>query len=501
MPEHLRSLVVIIALALIVFTFTRTAAFTFTSQENFIRRRNLWLSLTLTAFLAHNFWLYLLVATPLLIYSNRRDPNPIALFFSILFVLPLAIVPIPGMGLINFVFDLTHPRVLTLLILLPTFFYQIRQSETISFGRTAADKAFASYLVILTLTYLRDPNLTNFMRQIFYLLIDIFLPYFVISRSLKNLQNFRDALLSFVLATMIIALLAVFESYKSWLLYSPLTSVLGMQDAMTGYLGRDGLLRVVVTAGQPIVLGYLMMVGVGFYLFFQPYIKSKLMRRLGIALLIAGLIAPVSRGPWIGSAVMFSVFIATGPYAARRLFVLVIAVLIALPLIAELPGGERVINLLPYIGNTEKGGIEYREQLFHNSMITVQRNPLLGSDDFLNTPEMQAMIQGEGIIDIVNSYLIILLRYGYLGLSTFMAFFAFTLLGIYRAMRSLSDKTSEEHMLGRVLLSTLVGILTTIVTVSSISYIPIVYLSVAGLGVAYAQMIKQARIPVNLATR
>lgn len=111
------------------------------------------------------------------------------------------------------------------------------------------------------------------------------------------------------------------------------------------------------------------------------------------------------------------------------------------------------------------------------------------------------MIQGEGIIDIVNSYLIILLRYGYLGLSTFMAFFAFTLLGIYRAMRSLSDKTSEEHMLGRVLLSTLVGILTTIVTVSSISYIPIVYLSVAGLGVAYAQMIKQARIPVNLATR
>lgn len=40
-----------------------------------------------------------------------------------------------------------------------------------------------------------------------------------------------------------------------------------------------------------------------------------------------------------------------------------------------------------------------------NSWIVIQRNPLFGSFDFRNTPEMQSMIQGEGIIDIVNTYI------------------------------------------------------------------------------------------------
>jgi hypothetical protein len=58
-------------------------------------------------------------------------------------------------------------------------------------------------------------------------------------------------------------------------------------------------------------------------------------------------------------------------------------------------------------------------------------------------------------------------------------------------MRSIPDKDSEEHVLGRALLATLLAIMVTIFTVSSISFIPLVYWSVAGLGVAYAQMIRR----------
>jgi O-antigen ligase len=103
---------------------------------------------------------------------------------------------------------------------------------------------------------------------------------------------------------------------------------------------------------------------------------------------------------------------------------------------------------------------------------------------------MEALRQGQGIIDIVNSYIGIALEMGLVVLGLFVAFFGLTLFGIYRAMRSIPDKDSEEYLLGRVLLATLLTIMIMIFTVSSISIIPIVYWAVAGLGVAYAQMIK-----------
>ena len=123
-------------------------------------------------------------------------------------------------------------------------------------------------------------------------------------------------------------------------------------------------------------------------------------------------------------------------------------------------------------------------------MIVIQRNPWFGSSNFNETPEMEAMRQGGGIIDIVNTYIRVTLEQGFVGLGLFVGFFALTLLGIYRAMRLIPDKDSEEYLLGRVLFATLLAILVMIFTVSSITFIPIVYWSVAGMGVAYTRMVR-----------
>jgi O-antigen ligase len=260
---------------------------------------------------------------------------------------------------------------------------------------------------------------------------------------------------------------------------------------MMGYLGREGMLRAVVTAGQPIALGYLMVVGFGLFLFVQHSIKHKLIRRLGMALLFVGAIAPLSRGPWVGAAMLLVVFITNGRYATRRLMSLTLAAIIALPLLYMVPGGEKVINLLPFIGSTEKENIDYREKLIINSMIVIKRNPWFGSVNYWNAPEMQSMRQGQGIIDVVNTYIQIALEKGYMGLALFVGFFVMILRSIFRAMHSISDRDSEVHLLGRVLLATLSSILVIIFTVSSITIIPIVYWSVAGLGVAYVQMVQK----------
>lgn len=492
MPEYIRSLVVIFTLSIATFSFARPFVGTLIGTGDFTLRRNLWFTLTLAIFLTHSFWLYTLIAIPLLIYARKKESNPPALFFFILFVMPMAYVSIPGVGLINYFFELSHARILALFILLPAWFSLLNKSDIPTFGRTTPDKVLAAYLLLTALLFLRETSVTDTLRHVFYLFTDAFLPYFVISRSLKNLHTFRDALLSIVLAIMVLAPLAVFEFFKHWLLYASVTSLPELKNGMTGYLGRDGMLRAVATAGQPIALGYLMAVGMGLYLFLQRSIQKKLIRRLGITLLAAGLIAPMSRGPWVGTAVMLVVFISTGPFALRRLVTMAMAAIFFLSIISVLPGGEKIVNLLPFVGKTEKSTIDYRENLITNSIIVIKRNPWFGSVDYLNTPELEAMRNGrDGIIDIVNTYIAVALEIGLAGAGLFVSFFALVLVGTYRATRSIPDKDSEERLLGRALLATLIAIMVTIFTVSSISVIPIVYWSVAGLCVAYAQMVRK----------
>ena len=479
-------------LATAVFSFANKPVSDVIGRELYTTRRNLWFGLTLAAFISHNFWLYTFIAILLLRIASRRETNPPALFFFIMFAVPVAFVDIPGLGLINYFFALSHTRILALFVLLPAFFSLIKKSDTVSFGKVAADKVLIAYLFLMVSLYLRDTSFTDTLRQTFYFFLDVFLPYYVISRALKNLQDFKDALLSFVMAIMLLALIAVFESGRHWLLYQPLIYTLDFKQAMMGFLERDGALRAVAAAGQPIALGYLMSVGIGFYLFLQRSFTQKLFRRWSAALIVAGLIAPVSRGPWVGTAVLLIVFIATGTNPARRLMTIAVMGMLALPLLTILPGGEKVINLLPFIGSTEKSTIDYRGDLISASVIVIKRNLWFGSVNYLDTPEMEALRAGrDGIIDVVNSYIGLALSQGLIGLGLFVSFFLLILLSIHRAMRLIPDKNSEEYLLGRVLLATLIAIMVIIFTVSSISVIPIVYWSVAGLGIAYAQMVRK----------
>lgn len=491
MPEHFRALIVILFLASVVFVLARRPATDLIPLRDFKRRRNLWFLLTVLAFVSHSFWLYLAAGGLILYLAGRREHNPMALFYLLLFLIPPAAAQVPGFGVVNYLVDLNHIRLLTLCVLLPAALTLRRQPDTLRFGRTWPDRLLAASLVLMSVLYLRETTPTDTLRQSLYLYVDVFLPYYVASRGLRQVSDFKDAMLAFVLVGFLLALIGVAEYVRHWLLYSALIDAMGVPWSLSGYLSRGGALRASVTTGQAIVLGYVMSVAIGLFLFVQGYLRRPLHRWMGALLLAAGLFAPLSRGPWIGAAVIVVVFVALGRGAVRRLALLATAGVLALPLLGVIPGGDKVLDLLPFIGNLEKENITYRERLMDNAWIVIQRNPLFGSFDFRNTPEMQSMIQGEGIIDIVNSYINLALHVGLVGLGLFVAFFAVVLRGLYKAMRSFDDKDDERRQLGRVLLATLIGILVIIFTVSSITFIPVVYWSIAGLAVAYTHMVRR----------
>ena len=112
----------------------------------------------------------------------------------------------------------------------------------------------------------------------------------------------------------------------------------------------------------------------------------------------------------------------------------------------------------------------------------------VSADVFRNTAAMQEMIQGQGIIDIVNSYIATALRNGLVGLLLFVGFFFSVLVGTWRRMNSADAKNTEMIDIGRALLAALACILVTIATVSSISFVPMIYYAIAGLAVAYARI-------------
>jgi O-antigen ligase len=292
---------------------------------------------------------------------------------------------------------------------------------------------------------------------------------------------------------MLLAAVAIFEYLKTWLLYPSLSTALDADLTMSRMLLRGESLRALGTTGQPIVLGYVMMIALGFYFFLRGRINNAVSRQLVPALLTAGLFAAISRGPWVGMVVFLMVYAAMGRQPITGVAKLAASAVVAIVLVMVLPIGERVVNLLPFVGKVDAYNVDYRQRLLDNSLIVFQRNPYFGSASYLETPEMQSMKQGQGIIDIVNSYLAILLEYGLVGLVLFLAIFVSVLVGIYKILRRFKSREEEYYLLGVTILGVLVSILITIYTVSSITLIPVLYWVVAGMGVAYVEMFRPGR--------
>ena len=494
MPDHLKALVVILVLAVAVFAFAKAPACAVaTATSDFVRRRNLFFGVTLVAFLAHNFWIYIFAAGVLVYLAQRREPNKLAMYFLLLFALPPIQVQLNlGVPL----FDMHYYRLLSLAVLLPAFLILQKQPDTERFGRFLPDMLVIGYVGLQFVLLLEAGTWTNSIREgVIGGILDVMLPYYVASRCVKDLQRFRDALMAFAVAALVLSLIGAFEYARKWLLYADLDTVLGVGWAYGSYQRRGGDLRAVAAIGQPIPLGYTIAVAMGFFVYLKRSVPNRTAWGFGMALLTVGLIAPLSRGPWLGAAVMLLVFLAIGPSPVLRLTKLGALGVILLPPLLLSPLGDKIIDRLPFVGTIQSENVAYRQQLLDTSIHLIQKKPFFGSYDFMNTPEMEALRQGQGIIDLVNTYAVVGLVSGLVGLSLFVGFFVAVLFGIRKSMRALAEKDSEMFVLGQSLFATLIGILFMIATVSPISDIALIYWSVAGLGVGYARLVARARSP------
>lgn len=497
MPEHFRALVLILVFASIAFALAKRPLTAFAvAEEDFKRRRNLWFAVTVIAFMSHSFWIMLAVVGALLLYVGRREHNPMALFAILMFAVPPFSAKLSGLGLVNQLLLIDYSRMLALCILLPAVF-RIRRERTGEEGRFLWPDIFVVGFIAtqLGLRFTVD-SATNTMRYAIYAGLDVWLPYYVGSRTLRDVRAFREVIVSFVMAAMVMALIAAFEAARYWLPYTSLVSPLGVQWSLGGYLSRGAFLRAQVTTGQPIVLGYIMVVAIAAYLYVKRTVSLQSMWWLGFVALAGGLIASFSRGPWMAALAAILLFRFTTPKAVGGLLKLSAGAGIIAVIVLNSPIGESVIEYLPFVGNIETENVAYREHLLQVSIQLIMQHPWFGSFDYIYALAEQDLVIG-GMVDIVNTYIGVGLANGLVGLGSFVGAFAVTMFAIWKSMLAMENKEDERHTLGSGLLAAIGGALITIFTVSSISFIPLVYWTLLGLGVGYVRMSRSAHVAAD----
>ncbi len=508
MREHLVALVYILVIAGTCFlVMARPLTARLMAPADFARRRNLWIAVTVATFLAHNFWLAMLASALIVGFGSRREQNPVAMYCVLLFAVPQFDMQISGFGVVNYLFEINHPRMLALVLLLPAALKLAAQPRAANPRLYLPDTLFAIYFIYVFVATATADSVTGLMRFTVYLLLDHALLYYVITRSVVDRRRLFDTLAAFVMGVAVVGVIAGFENLRSWLVYESLRIPLGIPLQNIGtYLLREtedgGYLRAYVTMGHAIALGFTSMVAVTLLLAltrsFSPPAAPAAMHRnapsqmpklLGIALMlmpVVGLLAAVSRGPWLGCAIVMALGLSFGPGAKQRLLWMLAALPLVIAALVILPQGQKFIDLLPFVGTVDPGSVSYRTQLLDRAMIVFWQNPIFGSLQYLNNPALEEMRQGQGIIDIVNAYVGVALAFGSIGLLLFVAPSAYALWASWTTSRRLAKQDPDAEAAGRALAMSMLGVLLVIGAASHYFHIPIVHWLVVSLCAAFA---------------
>lgn len=485
MVTNLKALLVVLVLAITMFTVAKPICLRYMQEGDFIRRRNVWLALTTVAFASPSFWIYVLVAVPLIIWAARKDNNPVALYLLLLHVIPPVSMELPP-PLINKLFELDNYRILALTILMPMAWRLLHTKDKRAFGNNKmADCFMLAFVFVQLVAYIPYEDVTNTLRRAVLLVMDFVVLFYVVSRCFRDREALIEAIAAFTLALAILAPIAVFESQRGWLLYQGLGAAWGVSFDDV-YLLRGDSLRAQVSAGHSLLLGYLFSMAFGFWLFLSSPLKSIWQRLLGSLGIWMALIAAYSRAPWLVAALVFLCYQALNPNGLMKLAKTLLVLVPVAGVLLISPAGKTIVDNLPFIGSVDASNVDYRQQLAESSWERIKEYPLFGDAFFMT--HLEHLRQGQGIIDLVNVYATVAMETGVVGLLLFLGPF---LIGVAKVWRSLGEAPTnaiDHSRLGACLLACMVGTAFFMATCSFYLGLSRAYYVLAGFAMAYAHL-------------
>lgn len=209
MSAQINAFVFLTIIATMAFTYLKLAFGSIIAQKDFRIWVISWFSITFFAFFSNNFLLFVLLSAIFIFAISRKVENKLALFLILLYAIPSFQEKLSVLFTINFT------RELSLLLLFPllTKLLSPRRNPGLKkFGKLATDKLVLLYLGILFVLYFRglhakvEPTtLTEGIRYGFYLFCELFLPYYVASRYIKDFDQFKTVVIALSLSARLLA--------------------------------------------------------------------------------------------------------------------------------------------------------------------------------------------------------------------------------------------------------------------------------------------------------
>jgi O-antigen ligase len=487
MAETLKALVVVLAISITVFAaFSKQMVLFGVDKDRVLIRAKAYLICLVGMFATGNFWLASGILVLVIRWANKTESNPLALFLVFLLGLPNPAAALSGLGVFGHLLEITPHRFAALLILLPVAIKTYRERKASKKTLAIPQKMQILYFGLMFWLTLNVGTLLGVVRVGFvYPVLDAILITYVAANTLTDRAKMWDFMGTLVFMMLVMSAIAIFEASWKWLLFSGVTAALESSSyGWTPYLLRDEtLLRAMGSAGHAIILGYLIMIAVLIVLGSLGRISLKTTLAI-LILLIGGSIATVSRGPWVGVACGVFVLCLVSGSREKLLLGLMISSVFLVPLAMMTQAGRKVVEFLPFFGTIETETIDYRQRLVEIAINVAQQNPFFGAYDFLLRPEMQEMRQGQGIIDIVNTYVSVVLYSGLTGLFFFVGAFVSALYYGLKCVNGRGNRRDEMAIASQIVIACLVGMMVTIYTVSSIGAVPHFYWAFIGVAVA-----------------
>ncbi|GGB37205.1 hypothetical protein GCM10011380_28280 [Sphingomonas metalli] len=287
----------------------------------------------------------------------------------------------------------------------------------------ANDVPIYAFLLLLAFINARSTTATNLLRVLLDLTSTILLPYLLVSRAVRSAQDFRFAIYGLVAGMAALSTLAIYEALHMWPLYRIVADHYGI------YLGGDanvkvraGLLRSPGPFTEPTSFGYCLAIGMIAAILSRNLFRSSTLYLGFLGVLCLGILAPQSRGAWLGVIVgIVGREIYDGRWASLSKKVAIGAI----AGLAIVTAGKLDSRIASTAGlNAEgQGTVEYRSNLLTRGLEEIRAHPVIGRPPDVVRAALRDMTQGEGIVDFVNTYLFIGLTSGVIGFVIFVLIF------------------------------------------------------------------------------
>ena len=385
--------------------------------------------------------LFMLVLAGIAMYGSAATGSTpvgaLCVYLLLSIVVPPISLDIGGVGGINHVLEIDHFRLLALAVLVVPAVRLVSTKRPPGYGGLLAlDLAVLSYPLLRIALAIPYSTTTTSARSFVEAILDLWLPYYVATRAIRNLADLRAVATHIAIGLLFGASVGVVEELIQHNLFTGLEGVYGITWQLSYVLMRGGLIRVQAMTQQPIILAAAMVFGLGLWVWLRGLEWRKARAVLGFLALLGTLVFTWSRGPWLGAIVLGLMFLAMRKLSGNGMRVLLVLG-VAAAVIAKAAGADAAIaaGIAAMFGGDQGdlSTIDYRRELLDTSLALIRQSPWLGVPDY--AAQMQSLKQGQGIIDIVNSYIAVMLSAGVIGLGLFMAPFVIVihrLLGFLR---------------------------------------------------------------------